>query len=78
MTGVMLGQSLHQAILRKHLHTAGTDVKLNTSLLSLEQDADSVKAEISRTEDSKETITHAKFAYIISADGARSELSLVC
>ena len=77
MTGVMLGQSLHQEILRKHLHAAGTDVEFNTSLISLEQDADGVKVEISKTEDGRETITHAKFAHVVGADGARSKWVLV-
>ena len=77
MTGVMLGQSLHQAILRKHLHAAGTDVEFDTSLISLEQDADGVKAEIPKTEEGKETITHAKFAYVVGADVVRSKWSLV-
>ena len=78
MTGVMLGQSLHQMILRKRLHTVGTDVDFNTSLLGFEQDANSVKAEISRTEDGKKMIAHTKFACVIGMDGARSESSLVC
>lgn len=74
--GVMLNQTRHQKILRKHLTAAGGTVEFNTSLIGLVQDDDGVVAEITKTAADGEQITEkCKYAYVIGADGARSKFS---
>ncbi|KAF9068406.1 FAD binding domain-containing protein [Rhodocollybia butyracea] len=67
----MLGQNLHQQILREHiLADYGVEVELGTELRSFEQYADHVVAHTVKTLDSKEE--NFNVDWLIGADGARS------
>lgn len=74
---MVLGQSKHQAILRKCIETLGGEVELGSALASLQQDSASVIAEITKTVNGRLVEEHTKFAYVIGADGGRSKFAVV-
>ncbi|EJD01753.1 uncharacterized protein FOMMEDRAFT_126912 [Fomitiporia mediterranea MF3/22] len=70
---VMLGQCIHQQIIRKHLEALGCQVELGTTLSGLEQSEDGVTVRLTKTTTNGEQVEEtAKFAYVVGADGARS------
>lgn len=69
----MLGQWLHQKILRKHIESLGGEVELGCALTSIEQHEDHVVAHLVQTVDGQICEETASFSYIIGADGAHSE-----
>lgn len=72
----MLGQHHAEEIFRSHIEKYGVSVELNTELVSLEQDADGVTAQIvRRDEDGKEVKESIRTPFLIGADGARGLLS---
>lgn len=71
----ILGQSRHQAILRKHIEALGGTVELGTELITLSQDEDAVTVTLSKTTGDINVEEIAKFAYVIGTDGGRSMLS---
>ncbi|KIY53598.1 hypothetical protein FISHEDRAFT_33020 [Fistulina hepatica ATCC 64428] len=70
---VMLGQDLHEAILRKHLQKAGYNVENGVELRSYEQFDDRVEVVLAKHgaggSDIRET---AVFDYVVGCDGAKS------
>ncbi|KAK7462927.1 hypothetical protein VKT23_007507 [Stygiomarasmius scandens] len=71
---VSLGQDRHEALLRSMLEKTGCKVELETEFLSFEQHADHVVARLAKTLDGQRTEETAKFAYLVGADGARSQV----
>lgn len=72
--GIMLGQWLHQKILRKHIELLGGEVELGCALTSIEQRENSVVAHLAQTVGGEISEETASFSYIIGADGAHSKL----
>ena len=71
----MVGQWLHQQILRQHLEKLGCHVELGCMLKAIEQKDGGVVAHMLKTEDGKQLEETASFAYVVGADGAHSEHS---
>jgi hypothetical protein len=71
----MLGQWLHQAILRKHIERFGVTVETGSKLISLEQDDAGAQVRIEKTDGSQVSVNSASFAYVIGADGAKGASS---
>ncbi|KAA1469152.1 hypothetical protein DENSPDRAFT_870155 [Dentipellis sp. KUC8613] len=67
----LLGQDAACGILRDHLRTFGIEVELATELVHLEQQEDSVTADVIRKQDGKETRNTITAKYVIGADGAK-------
>lgn len=72
----ILGQSRHQAILRKHIEALGGQIELGTEFTDLQQDEDVVTVTLTKTSGDIKTDEVAKFAYVIGTDGGRSMCSL--
>ena len=70
-----MGQSDHQAILRKHIEALGGFVELSTELVGLEEVDGKVHATLKKTTGNQVSDETASFEYLIGADGARSELN---
>ena len=51
----------------------GCQVELASTLVSLKQDDEGVAVEIEKIDDGKTATEHAKFAYVIGADGGHSK-----
>ncbi|EJC99075.1 uncharacterized protein FOMMEDRAFT_23412 [Fomitiporia mediterranea MF3/22] len=69
---VLLGQSHHQAILRKHIEGLGGKVELGSTFIGCTQDENGVTAEILKTIDGDEQTESVRFEYVVGADGGRS------
>lgn len=69
---MVLGQAQHNAVFTKHMEPMGCQVELGSTLVSLKQDDEGVAVEIEKIVDGKTTNEHAKFAYVIGADGGHS------
>ncbi|KAL5529838.1 hypothetical protein ACEPAF_6095 [Sanghuangporus sanghuang] len=69
---VMIGQWLHQKILRQHLEELGCHVELGCMLQTIEQRDESVIAHLVKTVDGKQLEETVQFAYVVGADGAHS------
>ncbi|KAJ7066712.1 FAD binding domain-containing protein [Mycena amicta] len=69
---VMLGQDHLEQILRSELHKLGCEVEWGTTLMSLEQGPEDVRAVMSRQDGSDDFITETEtFRYVVGTDGAR-------
>ncbi|KAL5507680.1 hypothetical protein ACEPAH_5298 [Sanghuangporus vaninii] len=69
---VLIGQWLHQQILRQHLEELGCHVELGCRLQTIEQRDESVVAHLVKTMDGKQLEETVQFAYVVGADGAHS------
>ena len=69
----MIGQWLHQQILRRHLEHLGCRVEFGSTLQAIEQEGDSVVARVLKTKGGEELEETARFAYVVGADGAHSK-----
>ena len=69
----MIGQWLHQQILRRHLEHLGCRVEFGSTLQAIEQKDDGVVARLLKTKDGEELEETARFAYVVGADGAHSK-----
>ncbi|EJC99072.1 uncharacterized protein FOMMEDRAFT_113673 [Fomitiporia mediterranea MF3/22] len=69
---VLIGQWIHQAILRRHVEALGGKVELGSTFIGYTQDDDGVTAEIHRVVDGVEQTEKARFEYLVGADGGRS------
>jgi 2-polyprenyl-6-methoxyphenol hydroxylase-like FAD-dependent oxidoreductase len=67
--GAAFAQSKTEAILEQHLNRLGVEVERSTELLTFQQLADGVRANINKPDGSKETVTTP---WIIGCDGAHS------
>ena len=74
---MLLGQAEHNAILRNHIEPLGSRVEPGSTLVSLKQDDEGVTVEIEKIVDGKTVTEHAKFAYVIGADGGHSTCFVV-
>ncbi|EJC99069.1 uncharacterized protein FOMMEDRAFT_170810 [Fomitiporia mediterranea MF3/22] len=68
----VLGQWLHQAILRKHIKALGGKVELGSAFIGCTQDENGMTAEIRKIIDGIEHTEKARFEYVVGADGGRS------
>lgn len=71
----MIGQWLHQQILRQHMAKLGCHVELGCMLQAIEQNDEGVVAHLLKTKDGEHLEETARFAYVVGADGAHSEHS---
>ena len=69
-----MGQSDHQAILRKHIETLGGSIELGTELVGFEEANGKIHATLKKTVGDQVSEETASFEYLIGADGARSKL----
>ncbi|KIY53608.1 hypothetical protein FISHEDRAFT_32989, partial [Fistulina hepatica ATCC 64428] len=70
---IMLGQDLHEAILRKHLQKAGYSVENGVELRSYEQFNDHVEVVLAKhSADGSDIRETAVFDYVVGCDGAKS------
>ncbi|KAA1479243.1 monooxygenase [Dentipellis sp. KUC8613] len=66
-----LGQDAACGILRKHLKVYGVEVELETELVRLEQDENSVTATVVKRQDGKQIEDTITAKYVVGADGAK-------
>ncbi|KAL5527978.1 hypothetical protein ACEPAG_6779 [Sanghuangporus baumii] len=69
---LLIGQWLHQQILRQHLEELGCHVELGCMLQTIEQQDESVIAHLVKTVDGKQSEEIVQSAYVVGADGAHS------
>ena len=70
-------QYKHQLVFREHLSRLGVEVELGSAAVAIEQDQDCVTVYISKTSNGVEVKEQARVAYVIGADGGRSEYFIV-
>ena len=68
----IIGQSHHEEILRAHLAQHDVHVEMNTELVSFEQTADGVTANLVKRNGSEETQETVTTGWLVGADGAHS------
>ncbi|KAK0188554.1 FAD binding domain-containing protein [Armillaria mellea] len=69
---IIIGQDIHEEILRGHLAKYGVDVELGTELVSFEQSPDRVVSCVVKTRDGDRFEESIKSQWIIGAEGAHS------
>ncbi len=73
----IIGQSHNEAIVRSHLEKLGVHVELNTELVSFEQDANGVTAQVVKHDGSSDVPETVLASYVVGAEGARSKSPLI-
>ncbi|KAH7925393.1 hypothetical protein BV22DRAFT_1129057 [Leucogyrophana mollusca] len=68
----MIAQARTVTILRSHLHAFACDVELGTRLVSFDQKADHVVANLAKMIDGTEVMETVKVGWLVGADGAHS------